>query len=232
MGRGRRAGGKRFSESIISMVKPAQNQGRGASRSGSDGAKLGRGAGGALTPAEVQAELGIGATLCAELIFWGAKLRGVHPLRGGFWPVYKVSAKARRIPRAALRAHLDHVERVGADAGFRAAMRARLAALGLAGARYGRADDFLRDEGRMAGEVATPGAAGGSFRRGKRKNLAGVTCAALAAVPADGLRGGSGRGKRGRVREVIEPGLDGSVTAGEALALASGRARLAGVREF
>jgi hypothetical protein len=64
------------------------------------------------TPSEIAAAWGISLRTVRRLIALGRAHRGLHPLRGGLWPVWCPSARAVRIPAGALQRHLDHVERV------------------------------------------------------------------------------------------------------------------------
>jgi hypothetical protein len=140
----------------------------------SEGVRAVDGRGALLSPAEVGARLGLGKTAVARLIFIGRECRGRHPIWGGLWPVFKLG-RARRVPAAAVEAHLEHMTRLEAGGAFAAVCVARAGEARFAGAggRYraftagGSRNNFSAEDG--AGEVRTSGVGLPCFRRGKRK---------------------------------------------------------------
>jgi hypothetical protein len=69
--------------------------------------------------------LGIGETELHKLLNLGRKFKGLHPLKGGLYPTFKLSHKNRRVPVGAIARHLNHKLRLEMDAGFAAQMRAK-----------------------------------------------------------------------------------------------------------
>ena len=145
-----------------------------------------------LTPREVGALLGLSKTTVARLIFLGRECRGRHPLWGGLWPVFKLG-RARRVPAAAVEAHLAHMARREADGAFAAVCAARAGEARFAGAggcyrafTAGGSREIF-SSGDEAGEVRTSGAGLPCSGRGKIKQ-----------GPADpGRRMGLSEGARG-----------------------------------
>lgn len=86
--------------------------------------------------AEVREHLGIGETALHELLYLGKRCKGVHPLKGGLFPTFKLSHKKRRVPASAIERHKAHMLRLEIDDQFRAEMKAK--ARGLALNPYGR----------------------------------------------------------------------------------------------
>lgn len=64
------------------------------------------------SPAEVAAHFGCSVWQVMQLVRLG-RVHGaaLHPARGGLWPTFKVSHKARRVPLAAVERHKRHMER-------------------------------------------------------------------------------------------------------------------------
>jgi hypothetical protein len=85
--------------------------------------------------AEARAHMGIGETQLHALIFLGKKFCGLHPLKGGIYPTFKLSHKNRRIPISAIQQHEQHKLRLEMDAKFAAEMQAK--ARTVDNARYG-----------------------------------------------------------------------------------------------
>ena len=75
--------------------------------------------------AETRAQLGVGETELCALLWLGRKFRGLHPLRGGLWPTFKLSHKNRRVPASAIARHMQHKLRLEMDDKFAAEMRAK-----------------------------------------------------------------------------------------------------------
>lgn len=76
--------------------------------------------------AEVMAYLGIQKSKLGELVQLGRRFHGVHPTKGGLWPVFRPSHKVVRIPQSAIERHLEHMERMRSDPLYSAQQRARL----------------------------------------------------------------------------------------------------------
>ncbi len=80
--------------------------------------------------AAVQRHLGIGKTKLHELLAFGRKFKGCHPLRGGLHPTFLATPRSRRIPLGAIERHKAHLQRLETDAIFRAQMRVQARMLG------------------------------------------------------------------------------------------------------
>jgi hypothetical protein len=83
-----------------------------------------------ISRAEAMAHLGIQKSKLHELMTLGRRFRGVHPLRGGLWPWYRVTHKNVRLEEAAITRHLEHVQRLACDPIYAARMAAAAAKLG------------------------------------------------------------------------------------------------------
>lgn len=129
----------------------------------------------ALTPRAVGDRLGLGKTAVARLIFLGRECRGRHPIWGGLWPVFKLG-RARRVPLAAVVAHVEHMTRLETDGAWAAVCSARAGEARFAGVatRYqgyaarGFGGNFSGAVG-VAEGVRTLGTESGRIGRGKRK---------------------------------------------------------------
>lgn len=80
--------------------------------------------------AQVMEHFGCGSTALHELMVLGRKFKGCHPLRGGLYPVFRVTHKNVRIPLGAIRRHLAHMERLATDTMFACEMKAKARGLG------------------------------------------------------------------------------------------------------
>jgi len=78
---------------------------------------------------------GIKKTKLHELLYWGRRMKGPHPLLGGLWPVFRVSHKCTRITQTAIDRHLRHMDRLEDDPMYAAQQKAK--ARPLEGVRYG-----------------------------------------------------------------------------------------------
>lgn len=74
---------------------------------------------------ETREMLGVGDTTLHALLNLGRKYKGLHPLKGGLWPSYKLSHKKRRVPESALARHIQHMFRLENEPMFAAEMRAK-----------------------------------------------------------------------------------------------------------
>lgn len=79
--------------------------------------------------ADVMEFLGCGPTKLHELMQQGRRFRGVHPTKGGLFPIFRVSHKCIRIPQSAIDRHLAHMDRLVNDDLFAARMKAKEATL-------------------------------------------------------------------------------------------------------
>lgn len=86
--------------------------------------------------AAVSRHLGVCARKVTQLIAFGERFQGVHPTRGGLYPTFLATPRARRIPLSAIERHKAHLKRLAEDDVFHAQMRVRAREEGVLGVSW------------------------------------------------------------------------------------------------